>query len=109
MAKQNKTQAQVKVVLDTAQKNGFTISFSDHVFTITKNINPDDSAAFADCETGAYEVLSAVPLRGGSVWGTDGASVGGYVAMKSGFFQMNKSGEGKRFMAELQKALDLPF
>lgn len=109
MSKSNKTKAQVQMVLEAATKHGFTVSFSDNVFTITKSIPPNNPVAFADCESAAFEVLAAVPLRGGSVWGTDGASVGGHVAMQNGLFRMNKAGEAKRFMAELQKAMGLPF
>jgi hypothetical protein len=52
----------------------------------------------------AEGVLSISGLKGGSVWGTDGGSVGGAVALQTGRFQLNKSGNnGKRFMVELSK------
>lgn len=109
MVKQTKTQVQVQAVLEAASKNGFEISFSDHVFTVSKPMPPTDTESLASYETAAREVLSQVPLRGGSIWGTNDSSAGECVAMQEGLFEMNKSGTARRFMAELQKALDLPF
>lgn len=83
--------------------HGFLYSLSDTRVRIEKAFTPGDMDAFTACDMFAGDVLALVPLKGGSVWGTDGGSVGGYSALKSGQFVMNKSGEGgKRFINALR-------
>jgi hypothetical protein len=53
----------------------------------------------------AHDILDMAPLKGGSVWGTDGGSIGGHVGMKNGQYVLNKSGTGKRFTAAVQKLI----
>jgi hypothetical protein len=81
----NNLQAQVKTIIETAAKYKFNIvATSDTIIS----------------------VLDLAPLKGGSVWGTDGGSIGGAVALQNGQFVMNKSGSGGvRFMRELRKQL----
>jgi hypothetical protein len=102
--KRTQVQAQVDAFLAACEEFGFQWSmYSMSVVAISKFFTPGDKEAFTHCDMFAGSVLELAPLRGGSVFGTDGGSVGGYVALKNGQFQMRKSGEGKRFMAELQK------
>lgn len=104
MSKPNKTQAEVAAFIAACNQHGFNYEVSNNVVRISKRFTPGDLAAFSDCDMIASRVLDLAPLRGGSVWGTDGGSVGGHVAVKNGHFVMNKSGSGARFLAALAAA-----
>lgn len=100
------TSLQVAFFVDSCKKVGFTpVVASDSVVRVVKNFAPGDMDAFNFCDSVAYGLLGLAPLKGGSIWGTDGGSVGGHVAVKNGQYVLNKSGTGKRFMAELKKVL----
>ncbi len=70
---------------------------------VEKSFTPGDVQAFVTCDMDAPFLLALAPLRGGSVWGTDGGSVGGYSAVKHGQYVLNKAGQGARFVAALAK------
>lgn len=74
-----------------------------NVLTITKRIPSGDKEAFTTADMEYGSLFAFAPLKGGSVWGTDGGGIGGMAALASGVFTMKKSGSGKRFMAELDK------
>lgn len=97
----NKTQAEVATFVAACTNHGFDYEVSNGIVRISKRFTPGDLDAFAECDAVASCILDLAPLRGGSVWGTDGGSVGGHAAVKSGFFRMNKSGSGARFLAAL--------
>lgn len=87
-----------------AKEYGFSYSVTDSVVTVAKKIKPNDNLEFANAESDAWSLLEIAPNKGGSVWGTDGGSIGGAVAMTTGFFKLNKSGSGgKTFAAEVAK------
>jgi len=80
---------------------------SDQIVTISKTFAPGDLKAFAICDSEAFSLLTLVPLKGGSVWGTDGGSIGGYVAVQNGKYVLNKSGtNGVRFVKTLIKLME---
>jgi hypothetical protein len=76
---------------------------SDSVVSIAKSFAPNDRDAFVSCDADYYHILTALPHRGGSMWGTDGGSVGGYVALTNGRFEMNLSGVSKVALREVAK------
>lgn len=82
---------------------GWTWSVRGNVVEISTTFAPGDSAAYSKADGEASGLLSLAPLKGGSVWGTDGGSVGGYVGLKNGYYRLNKSGTGARFLAALAK------
>jgi hypothetical protein len=94
---------QAENFVNACKKYGFNFEAKVSVVTITKSFTPGDKEAFTELDMINSNVLALVPLKGGSVWGTDGGSIGGYSALKSGQFRMNKSGDGSRFMAALRK------
>ena len=103
-----KSQQQAKDFIMAAQVSGFSVVVvNPNVVRIIKDITPGDKSAFAECDMNYSSVLALAPLKGGSSWGSDGASIGGVVALQNGRFHMNKSGDGVRFMnaltAELKK------
>lgn len=78
------------------------------VVKVWKKFPIGSSSGFADAEMGASILFDYVPLKGGSVWGTDGGSIGGMVAIQNGIFKLNKSGSGKLFIAALSKLQKSP-
>jgi hypothetical protein len=99
------SETQAKDFLSMARSEGFDVSVRGEVVTISKTIGVNNNDGFCHCDTYAPMILSRAPLKGGSVWGTDGGSIGGAVALNTGRFVMNKSGSGKRFLKALQKLL----
>ena len=88
-----------------AREHGFTYSFSSGVVKVEKRITPNDPASFANAEMCSSTLLSKAPTTAaGSIWGTDGGSIGGMTALKTGYFTMNKSGVSKRFISALMKS-----
>lgn len=86
---------------------GWTVSRSaDCHIEITKQIKirDFDDLTKADGEYG--ELVDMIPLTGGSVWGTECGSVGGYIAFETGRFSINKTGfGGKRFTQAVERLL----
>ena len=72
------------------------------VLTLTKTFTPGSNEGYAEAESACSLIYSA-PGKGGSVWGTDGGSIGGMEAMRTGLMRMNKTGVPKRFLKELSK------
>lgn len=102
----NTTQSAAALFLHAASTHGFSVAIkSDSVVSISKAFAPGDLAAFSACDCYGTLLLDMVPLKGGSVWGTDGGSVGGHAAVKSGRYTLNKSGSGKRFVKALIAAM----
>ena len=101
------TQQQVKAFIQECEKQGFSIVGVSNVITIQKTFSPGDNDTFIQCDMFACSTLGLVPVRKGSssMWGTDGGSIGGAMALQNGRFQMNVSGVQKRFANELRKAL----
>ena len=91
--------------LDACDENRFVVSVRGTVVTISKTFDPGDSREFVRLDSSYYSVLSLVPASGGSIWGTDGGSVGGQAALDSGRFVMNISGVKKRFIDALGEIL----
>lgn len=100
----SKAKQQAIQFVHECERYGFSWTVaSDSVVRITKQFMAGNLEQFTYCDMFAGNVLSLAPLKGGSVWGTDGGSVGGSVALKSGNFAMNKSGNGVNFMKALRK------
>lgn len=94
---------QAQAFVAACREHGFTWSASASVVRISKEFTPGDGYAFADCDMVAGDILALAPLKGGSVWGTDGGSVGGHVGLTHGRYELKKSGTGARFLAALNK------
>lgn len=102
----SKSNEQAEKFLSLASREGFVVDASHpSVLRISKRFAPGDSRTFADADMTAYGILNEAPLRGGSVWGTDGGSVGGMVGLKSGKYVLNKSGTGASFMKALKNTI----
>lgn len=99
---------QAETFYNAARAAGFDVLImpAGGVVRIQRLFEKGDAVLFNTCDARYQDVLALVPLKGGSVWGTDGASVGGYAALQNGRFVMNKSGSGKRFLAALEKVLE---
>lgn len=98
----SKASLQASAFLAAASRNGFSVQIKgSSVVCIERQFEPGDRNAYVACDMMGPDVLDLAPLRGGSVWGSDGASVGGMVALHSGRYSLNKSGNGSAFMRAL--------
>jgi len=95
---------EAKAFLDRCTAKGFRVEVQPNIVTVHKNFEIGNLDEFAKCDFEAPLLLMSVPLSGGSIWGTDGGSVGGWSAVQNGRFKLHKSGyRAKRFMAALEK------
>ena len=93
-------------IIDVAEANGFRVSVSGGILSISRQFAPGDAQAFRECDMSYYDVLSLLPRTSpGSDWGTDGGGIGGMVALKSGAFKMNRSGGSKLVLAAIANRL----
>ncbi len=74
------------------------------ILTLSKRIPIGDGLAFADAESDC-SIIYDLPGGCGSVWGTDGGSIGGMVAMQTGQFKLNRSGIQKRVLKAIREAM----
>lgn len=74
------------------------------ILTLSKRIIAGDGNSFADAETDC-SIIYDLPGGCGSVWGTDGGSIGGMVAMQTGAFRLNRSGIQKRILKAIREAM----
>ena len=88
---------------DRAKSLGWSYAVRGMVVAIHKNFPAGDKLAYSDADSEAYEILDLAPLKGGSVWGTDGGSIGGAEGLRNGYYRLNKSGSGSRFLDALAK------
>jgi hypothetical protein len=81
------------------------IQLGSGLITLSKLFTPGSAGAYARVE-GEVGIIYSVPqTQPGTTWGTDGASIGGHVAMQNGKMILNRSGCSKRFLAKLEKLL----
>lgn len=92
--------------LKAAQAEGFQVIVKNPtVVAIFKKFAKGDKDAFTSCDMMAPSILDKLGAKGGSMWGTDGGSVGGASALQHGRFTLNVSGVPKRVSAALSKLL----
>jgi hypothetical protein len=108
MATMTKTQTAAAAgdFLRACRQMGWRVDARENIVTITRYFDAGDHAGFAECDSQAYELLSQFKTRRGSIWGTDGGSVGGYSAMLHGRYVLNVSGVNTRMVAEINRRQD---
>ena len=100
----SKIQLQAAAFVSKCREWGWSWEARGQIITVCRKFAAGSCEEFTQAEGEAYSLLDMCPLSGGSVWGTDGGGIGGAVAMQSGFFKLNKSGEtGRRFVAAVAK------
>lgn len=82
-------------------KNEIIIERCDDILTLTKRIPIGDVRSFADAEADC-SIIYDLPGGCGSVWGTDGGSIGGMSALNAGRFRLNRSGVQKRVLKSIR-------
>jgi len=83
------------------RKNEIIIERCENILTLTKRIPIGDGLAFADAESDC-SIIYSLPGGCGSVWGTDGGSIGGMTALNTGRFRLNRSGVQKRILKAIK-------
>ena len=99
---------EAKKFLDELKRLGWTLDRCEPgLVEIYKTFTPNDREAFSRCDSEGYALMDLVPLRGGSIWGTDGGSVGGAVGLKEGWYRLKKSGyTGVKFIKAVNALKD---
>jgi hypothetical protein len=93
-----------QLFVEKAAKYGFHWSVSlSGVVTVKKSFAPGDKDAYVGCDMMGPSVLDYAPGSGGSIWGTDGGSIGGMSGLNGGYYKLNKSGVNKNFCKALTK------
>lgn len=83
---------------------GFTYTVGTNILSVHKKFPVGDLDAFTECDMNGPYLLGLVKsTQPGSIWGTDGGSVGGHVAVTSGKYTLNKSGCSKRILKQISK------
>ena len=104
--KTSKNEIIARDFLSRARDGFWNVRTRGSIVTIEKDILVGNAEAFADAEMDSSILLGMIPVTSpGSTWGTDGASVGGHVAMTTGHFVMNKSGCSKNVIKQINKIL----
>lgn len=100
----SKTQLIAKEFVQKCQEFGFTFKVSGSVIKLFKTIPAQSPSDFSQSESQASTLLALIPqTKAGSVWGTDGGSLGGHAAMETGDFRMNMSGCSSRVLNAIDK------
>lgn len=97
-------------VAEKALEAGARLSIRNNILSIESNYDAnkfnDINEWFRFCDCIVTGILYEVPqTSAGSMWGTDGGSVGGLSALQSGTFKMNRSGCSVRVLNALKKLL----
>jgi hypothetical protein len=89
-----------------ADENGATVTIKgNEIATVHSTFEPGDRDAYVKAEMVASHILMLIPMnRPGSVWGTDGATIGGHAGLTGGYMRLNKSGIAKRVGSAITKA-----
>ncbi len=92
--------------LAAVHDNGVTIERivpETGLITLSKLFTAGDRDLYAMAETDVSIIYSVPQTQPGSTWGTDGATIGGMVAIKNGKMVLNRSGCSKRFLVKLRR------
>lgn len=82
---------------------GFEYNANGTVLSVMKKFEKGNLDQFVECDMNGPYLLSLIKTTSpGSIWGTDGGSVGGHVAVTNGSYILNKSGCSKRLLKLLQ-------
>lgn len=94
-------------IKEAAAKYGFVLEVRGGVLTVHKFFEGGDvNEWFRNCDMEYYSVLGLLPrTEPSSDFGTDGGSIGGMCAIRSGHFQMTRTGGSKRVLAHLAKII----
>ncbi|MFS1429008.1 hypothetical protein LMH73_020210 [Vibrio splendidus] len=106
MTKTNKPTAKELAISFTEKCREFGFSFKamSTRIEISKTFPAGSGEEFTKAETYASILLDMIPMTtSGSVWGTDGGSIGGAIAIQNGAFKMNKSGCSIRVLNAIKK------
>lgn len=72
------------------------------IVTVAMTFKPGCKHSYTYAESTVNSAICKVPASGGSVWGTDGLSIGGAVGLQNGYMRLNVSGAKKLFVKALK-------
>lgn len=90
--------------VNKCKEYGFTYTVGTNILSVHRKFQPGNNDEFVHCDVWGPHLLAIVKAtQPGSVWGTDGGSVGGHVALMSGNYTLNKSGCSKRILKQISR------
>lgn len=98
----NQTPESFKAYCD---EKGIKIERCESTLTLVKTFEPGSKEGYTAAESVVSIIYDTPSAGSGSVWGTDGGSIGGMVGMNNGYMRLNKSNVAKRFLVKLKKLL----
>jgi len=75
---------------------------------LRKTFPAGDKHEYTCAESDVGIIYSTPSVGAGSVWGTDGGSIGGHVGLTGGYMVLNKSNVAKRWLSALAKIVKIP-
>lgn len=90
------------------ERNITIASASGSKIKLIKHFTPGDNEQYVIAETDVSIIYDIPSTGSGSVWGTDGGSVGGAIGLQNGQMVLNKSNCNKHFIKKLVKLLCSP-
>ena len=93
--------------LEYCNKHNIKIEHTNSILTIAKTFQPGSAKGYSNAESDCSIIYSVPTTEAGSVWGTDGLSIGGMVGMRDGYMRLNKSGCGKLWLKKLSKIISI--
>jgi hypothetical protein len=102
-SKAAETAAEIKSYAD---EHGITLQVRGAVLTAFKAFAAGSNEGFTEAESVCSSVLYKLPVTSaGSMWGTDGLSIGGAVGHKEGYMKLYRRGGSVRVLNALKKLL----
>lgn len=90
--------------VEICKTRGIAIKTRGNVLSLVKNFTPGSDNEYSDAESDV-SIIYDVPAGCGSIWGTDGGSIGGMVGRDRGEMVLNRSGVKARWMNKLKKLI----
>ena len=93
-------------ILALAKDYNCHLEVRGEILTVTKRFTPGSNSEYAAAESDVSSIIYTLPsTSAGSVWGTDGQSIGGMVGLNGGYMKLNRSGGSKRVLNALKKLM----
>ncbi len=86
----------------SALQQGVTIEIRGTLLTMSRRFD-GTAQGFVAAETAVGLIYEAPQSRSGSTWGTDGGSIGGLSAVRSGCMVLHRSGVNRRWLAAVDR------
>ena len=102
----NKSTIKANEIKSYADAHGVQLEVRGSILTASKQFEAGSNQGFTEAESVVSSVIYMLPTTSaGSVWGSDGASVGGFIGLQNGSMKLNVSGGSKLVLNALKKVI----